>query len=92
MGICTGLIFFPSLLLKIIDGKKIKPVHIPITKPPMWEKLSINGKRPKPKDITIDIINKIKSFTGFTIIFQFWTKSNNIQAIKPNIWNEKKKK
>jgi len=76
---------FSSLSLKIIEGKKINPVNIPITKPPMCEKLSIKGSKPKPNDIMIDDNNIIKSFHGWITNFQFWTKSSNTHAMIPII-------
>ena len=60
------------------------PKTSPIKKPPMCEKLSKPGSRPRTKEIAISNKMKISSFQGDRLSCHVYNKSNRLMAIIPN--------
>jgi len=56
----------------------------PMKKPPIWEKLSSPGRRPRMKEMTTSSMMKARSFQGLVRSFQVYRRSRSVNARIPN--------
>ena len=83
----TGLLIGLSetrLRKPIGECRRQTPKTKPIKKPPMCEKLSRPGRRPRTKDITMSMMMKISSFHGEVLSCHLYSRSKRLMAMTPN--------
>ena len=65
------------------ECKMQTPRTRPIKNPPMWEKLSSPGKRPKANEMTMSTHIQSRSLPGDRRSFQVYSKSKRVMAMIP---------